>query len=381
MNWPAATLAACSSADRLPTGVGALSSGVSNTQAPGWVAACKWQGEPGTYSFNVSVTGSGGHTLPAGTTASVNFDGSNGACVTMYQSIDDGSWTAGVTNQVTITENVPDGMGVLSIIVHNGITGSQSTVTGQNYATVTVDMFNIYRIKFLNGDIPEVPVVGASCVSITATKGVAIAPVQLTATGGEGGPYTFTATGLPAGLTLSTSGVLSGTPTVTGQFTYTVTATDVAGNTGSSSCGVTVKEIPPPPPTGTQGCTPGYWKAKQHWDSWAGTGYTTTQLVSSVFDVPAGLNSEKKGLPLGGYSLVAGLGFQGGNTLGGKAEILLRAAIAGLLNSSNDNVDYFYTTAALISSVNAALNSGDGAAMIALASRIDTENNKGCPLN
>ena len=48
--------------------------------------------------------------------------------------------------------------------------------------------------------------------------------LQLTASGGN---PTWTATGtLPAGLTLSSSGLLSGTPTAAGDFTFKVTATD-----------------------------------------------------------------------------------------------------------------------------------------------------------
>lgn len=50
---------------------------------------------------------------------------------------------------------------------------------------------------------------------------------QLEATGGVG-PYTWaiTAGALPAGLSLSTAGLISGTPTVSGTFTATFTVTD-----------------------------------------------------------------------------------------------------------------------------------------------------------
>ena len=65
----------------------------------------------------------------------------------------------------------------------------------------------------------------------------------MTASGGTGTGYTFSATGLPAGLTMSSSGTISGTPTVSGTFPYTVTVTDSAGNKGSFNCSVTV--IPP----------------------------------------------------------------------------------------------------------------------------------------
>src|ERR1019366_6845713 len=77
-----------------------------------------------------------------------------------------------------------------------------------------------------------------------AVQGVAITPVTLTGSGGTGGPYTFSATGLPAGITMSTSGTISGTPTVNGTFNYTVTITDKDGNVGTSNCSVTVN-LPP----------------------------------------------------------------------------------------------------------------------------------------
>ena len=55
------------------------------------------------------------------------------------------------------------------------------------------------------------------------------------ASGGYGGyTYAVTAGSLPTGLTLSAPGVLSGTPTVAGLSSFTVTATDSFGNTVSS---------------------------------------------------------------------------------------------------------------------------------------------------
>jgi large repetitive protein len=49
--------------------------------------------------------------------------------------------------------------------------------------------------------------------------------------------YTFGITGgtLPTGLTLSTAGVLSGTPTALGTFSFTVTVTDSVGGTASQT--------------------------------------------------------------------------------------------------------------------------------------------------
>lgn len=57
------------------------------------------------------------------------------------------------------------------------------------------------------------------------------------ALGAQGGtsPYTFAVTGgaLPAGLSLSSAGVISGTPAATGTASFTVTVTDSLGYTGS----------------------------------------------------------------------------------------------------------------------------------------------------
>lgn len=57
------------------------------------------------------------------------------------------------------------------------------------------------------------------------TVGQAYGPVQLQAQGGVS-PYAWSATGLPPGLTLSSAGVLAGTPTQAGNFAAVLTATD-----------------------------------------------------------------------------------------------------------------------------------------------------------
>jgi hypothetical protein len=46
---------------------------------------------------------------------------------------------------------------------------------------------------------------------------------------GGAAPYSWTATGLAAGLMLSTAGVLSGTPAAAGDSTLTVVVTDAGG--------------------------------------------------------------------------------------------------------------------------------------------------------
>jgi len=126
--------------------------------------------------------------------------------------------------------------------------------------------------------------------------------------------------------------------------------------------------------TGTEGCTPGYWK--NHTDSWAASGYSPTQTVESVFNVPASL------APLGDATLLEALSFKGGPGKLGGARILLRAAVAGLLNISNPTIDYGGVKANFISRTNTWLASGSRERMLNLAKEFDTRNNQGtCPLN
>jgi hypothetical protein len=74
----------------------------------------------------------------------------------------------------------------------------------------------------------------------SGTAGVAYSPTPFTEMGGVG-TTTFSETGaLPTGMTLTSAGVLSGTPIKTGSFPITVTATDSNGCTGSLNVTLTI---------------------------------------------------------------------------------------------------------------------------------------------
>jgi hypothetical protein len=152
------------------------------------------------------------------------------------------------------------------------------------------------------------------------------------------------------------------TPTPKPTPTATVTATP------------TPTPRPTPTPTrGAQGCTPGYWK--NHPLAWGPTGYTTGRAINTVFVIPSSLSS------LGSATMVQALEFGGGPGITGGAQILLRAAVAALLNASHPGVAYPDSAAAVIASVNSALASGSRETMLGLATRLDAQNNLGCPLN
>ncbi len=76
--------------------------------------------------------------------------------------------------------------------------------------------------------------------SQTSTVGTAVSK-QISATDSASGQtLTFSATGLPAGLSISSSGLITGTPTTAGSSNVTVTATDTTGASGSAPFGWTV---------------------------------------------------------------------------------------------------------------------------------------------
>jgi hypothetical protein len=99
-----------------------------------------------------------------------------------------------------------------------------------------------------------------------------------------------------------------------------------------------------------------------------------SQTLESVFDVPDAYG-------LDNATLVQALSFSGGPDELGAAQILLRAAVAALLNSASPDVDYPLTMAQVITAVNAALASNSRVVMLNLANRLDEYNNYGCPLD
>jgi hypothetical protein len=71
---------------------------------------------------------------------------------------------------------------------------------------------------------------------------------RFTASGGTA-PYSFSGAGAPPGLTLAEDGTLSGTPSQSGSFDFTVNATDALRTQGSARFTIRVTLPPAPPPT------------------------------------------------------------------------------------------------------------------------------------
>ena len=129
------------------------------------------------------------------------------------------------------------------------------------------------------------------------------------------------------------------------------------------------------------GCTPGFWKQPQHFGYW--TDYNPDDLVVGVFtEAPRDLNGDRED-----DTLLDALGYKGGPGPEGAARILLRAAVAWLLNAAYADealVDWEYgqfSPDSVVGWVNDNLQQ-DRARMIEKAKVLDDYNNAegGCPL-
>ena len=150
------------------------------------------------------------------------------------------------------------------IQIVNGVLMGTPTAVGTYNFTITVADSNgcsgsqAYTLVIT---APACPIVTLTPSTLSnGTKGTAYS--QTIAASGGLSPYTFTSTGLPSWLTLSPSGALTGTPTATGTFNFTVTATDANGCTSSAQSYTVVVNAPPCPtitlspatlPNGTKG--------------------------------------------------------------------------------------------------------------------------------
>jgi hypothetical protein len=155
-------------------------------------------------------------------------------------------------------------------------------------------------------------------------------------------------------------------------FATVVLATDSTETTTTETTTTETTTTTTTTTPGSNGCTPGYWK--NHLDSWGPTGYSPDDTLASVFN-PAVLGS------LGSDTLLEALSYAGGPGVDGAKRILLRAAVASVLNASHPDVDFGPSAAVVIGATNFALASNVREGILDIASQLDARNNAGCFLS
>jgi hypothetical protein len=152
------------------------------------------------------------------------------------------------------------GSGPLSINVTGLPVANTASGLQWNAATATISgvpelgQAGVYPLTITVSDAAgNTPATGTVTLTINPAPAVVLGTVNLPTTASTQSPYsgsaaatggfgnlTWSATGLPSGLTISSTGVVSGTPTATGVFTYTLTATDGLGQTINTTGSITV---------------------------------------------------------------------------------------------------------------------------------------------
>ncbi|MEV6239222.1 S8 family serine peptidase [Lentzea sp. NPDC051838] len=127
----------------------------------------------------------------------------------------------------------------LTISSSSGLISGTPTATGTSSVKVTVtDSTNATNSASFSWTVTS-----GTGGTVTVTKpqdqwgftGWTIQPLQIQASSTAGGSLTFTASGLPTGLSISSSGQITGTPTAGGAHTVTITAKDSGGSTGTTT--------------------------------------------------------------------------------------------------------------------------------------------------
>ncbi len=199
----------------------------------------------GTYTFQVTATDADGCT--GSQTYNLTF-----TCPTITVSGSMPNGTAGSSYSQTVTAS-GSGVGGYNYTINTGSlpTGlSLNSSTGLISGTPTASGTYTFQLKATDAD---------SCMGLSATYNVTISCPAISLASLSGGTvgtaYSQTATasggtvsysyaetggGLPTGLALNTStGLISGTPTAAGTYTFQVTATDADGCTGSQTYNLT----------------------------------------------------------------------------------------------------------------------------------------------
>jgi len=200
----------------------------------------------GTASVQITAANDGG-TSPAATLNLVTLP----APLSITSALSATGTDRSAFNYQITANNGPIGYGAaglpagLSVDPGMGAISGVPTMTGTS--SVTISAFNASGTGSAILAVivaPAAPLI-SSTLSVTGTNGAAFSYRIV----GTDNPTGYSASGLPTGLSFSAStGLISGTPTVTGTKTATIIASNAAG---SGSAGLVVGILPPAPPLPT----------------------------------------------------------------------------------------------------------------------------------
>ncbi|MDQ3070904.1 MAG: IPTL-CTERM sorting domain-containing protein [Acidobacteriota bacterium] len=211
---------------------------------------------PGVYCFDASAQLTGTLTLNALGNPAAVFVFKIGSTLTTASSslvvVNNGGQNCNVFWQIGSSATLGTNSTIAgNIIALTSITATtQARVFGRTLArngAVTLDTNSVDRSSCSTA-VPVCPAITVAPATLpNGTVAIAYSQ-QITASGGTG-PYAFAVTSgtLPAGLVLTPSGLVAGTPTTAGSSTFTVRATDANGCFQSITYTLVIAAAPVPP--------------------------------------------------------------------------------------------------------------------------------------
>jgi len=136
--------------------------------------------------------------------------------------------STGVANGATVTPYLTNGS--------NTVAPQATTTVNSGSFSATIPARSLVTYLIPGGSVSGNTITVTNPGSQTGTAGTAISGLQIQASDSAAGQtLTYSASGLPAGLSISSSGLISGTPTTSGTSNVIVTAKDSTGASGSAA--------------------------------------------------------------------------------------------------------------------------------------------------
>ncbi len=215
------------------------------------------------------------------------------------------SATGGTAPYTWSVSGLPAGL----IFGSNGVISGTPTATGNFSLAVTVTDSQS-PVETASVNLPLSVTAAIAPLTITSTtfaSGTSNQPYSatLSATGGTA-PYIWSVSGLPAGLSLGGNGVISGTPTATGNFSLAVTVTDSQSPARTASVDLPLSVTAAIAPLTITSTAVATGTSNQRYSTTLGATGGTAPYVWSVSGLPAGLS-------LGGNGVISGTPTATGN--------------------------------------------------------------------
>jgi hypothetical protein len=215
----------------------------------------------GSCSFSIGNLGIGNHNITVVYSGDDNNDGSTSGAVTQtvnavstVTSISSSISTSVFGQSVNFTAAVNPSSATGSVTFKDGsktlgaaaLSGGSATFSINSLAVGSHSLTAVYSgdandSSSTSGSLTET-VVAKPVITITSlpsgTRGSNYS--QTLSVSGGLAPYTWSISGAPSWLSLSASGVLSGKPTASGTYSFTVKVTDSLGNTATQSLSIKV---------------------------------------------------------------------------------------------------------------------------------------------